>query len=386
MLKIIITSILAMQLSATAMQVNSKGEKVSDSQSLSRRIEDLRWWSSFWNKTSLTFIGLTAIAAVGYLISSRFSLNAADNLDKARVEQVADEFAHRDERIARVKADADVQIAGVKAESDEKIAATNLEAARLKEQNLQTESRLEKERNQRTELEKSIGSRWLTKTSIADIEPLRKFAGVEVSISCVPESEPKAAAIQLFNVLKEAGWKVGPLFLDIGGGNVELFDGVVIAPTNWHMKLPDRKAEIGTVVAWSQRRSKVFDISNKATSAAMALGDFLTANNWEFRRQPDWLDVASSGDMPTSIVNLRILGKPNPYFLPEERKKALAEYRRMTEEATRQEKESHRQMQEIEEKVKQSDREHEELMEQIKRERAKPPLVLRPPDPDKPKE
>src|SRR6266567_6492391 len=148
-----------------------------------------------WNNLYMYCVFATAVLIAVTFIAQWKAKGQAEALElannsviQAKDEQLREEFTHRDERIAQVKGEADVRIAQVESDgraeakriegnAKKDIEAAKLETAKLKEKNLETESRLEKERNQRVELEKSIAPRWLVKYSASDVAPLRKFAG-----------------------------------------------------------------------------------------------------------------------------------------------------------------------------------------------------------------
>src|ERR1700723_112706 len=193
---------------------------------------DLRKKLDSWDTWNLRAISLAGFAAVCLIITSlgfsntnRKFVKAADDLDKAKDAQVVSDLSNKDVEISGAnklagianenagKANLKAAEANERAEGSNKIAAeANTRAEELKVQNLATETRLEKERQTRLELEKSLTPRVLKIVSSIDdratYAPLQPFAGIKVIFNILPDAEAQRAANNIGNLIKFAGWKV----------------------------------------------------------------------------------------------------------------------------------------------------------------------------------
>jgi hypothetical protein len=113
-----------------------------------------------------------------------------------------------------------------KATADIRLAESAAASARA--ENLATEQTLERERNTRLELEKSIAPRGLWLMRYADgtsnIDELKKWRGTVVSIRYIPDFEAERAARFIASVLDQSGWKIS----GVDSTKDFVFDGVQV--------------------------------------------------------------------------------------------------------------------------------------------------------------
>ena len=266
------------------------------------------------------------------------------------------------------RGDAKKEAARIEGEAKKDIAAAKLETERLHKQNLDTESRLEAERKERRELEKSFGFRWLTKSTDSDIEPLKRFTGMYAVIQSATDQEPTIASAQLANALVRAGWKVDIQQM-FGSSPTDILDGLIVAPVAWVplMGAPPKTPldQLARTTKHGEQRAAE-KMSDEAASAVLT---FLATNGWDARQSVQWSEEPSTRDAPLSAVTIKIGIKPNMYFFPEplraEIQHSLDVRHRVDEEMKQRRERAEREMKEFEERL---------------RERQKPPLVLRPPE------
>lgn len=313
--------------------------QVAEIQRLADEVQRLSGLTDRWNGIVNLLLFLTAVVGVLYfgasLRQSYFGKRlrtVQDALSKAKDEQLADEFAHRDERIARVKAEGQVEIAKVRADSDEKIAAANKrsdeisakanrDAEDLRKQNLETESRLEAERNNRLDLEKSLSPRWLAYKVFNDgttnADSIRKYAGFNFDIEFPMEAEARSAAGQLAFVLEKAGWKLreSSALMDLDASLLNT-EGVEIRPC-----VPGQNPSSLTPEQIRQN----LDSLRHCREVANALTEFLKYNGWSARTgSPD-------PDIPLNTIKITVKIKPNPLIAPQEVKELIEQQRRIEE-------------------------------------------------------
>lgn len=195
------------------------------------------------------------------------------------------------ERIAQAKSDADIKIA----ETKERTAQLEREAAQLREQN-------EQEQTKRLELEKSLGPRMLPliwRRGVPNFAPLQQFSGMTAIFEVLPDVEANRAAAEIGAVLRAAGWKIGERSLN-PELNQGVFDGVHIqwcrAQTEPTVMTPDSFNDPDEL---------------RCTAAARTLAEFLASNRWErIWPHPD----PKSAKLPTNTIRIRVGFKPSSYF------------------------------------------------------------------------
>jgi hypothetical protein len=209
--------------------------------------------------------------------------------------QRAGDAQERAENIARDN----VRLRG---EFEKSVADAKLTEARLREQNLNTEARLEQERRQRQELEQFLQPREIGVITVGkeqNIDFIKPLAGTRVIIECVAEGEPKRAAGELAFVLSQAGLKVEDVRPTIGG----TFEDGVIITTRFVSPKVSREG-------WEE--------SGKEFFAAIKLSEFLEASDWE----ADIRSVKELPNIPPGVIKISIGMKPNTYFMPAPMKQA----------------------------------------------------------------
>ena len=205
------------------------------------------------------------------------------------------DIAESNERASKANAEAAKANEGL-AGSNEKIAAAEqrvgeankrtqelaMETEELKRKNLETESRLEKERLDRLNMEVAIAPRIMEQQQSA--KELERFKGMSVIIESLAESEPWRTAGQIAWTLERAGWNVQrgmSRYLDGTG----FFDGVT-AETN----VGSRPAD------------------DRSIDASEALVAVLAKNNIKAHRRPHMKNL------PPNTVVVRVGLKPAEYF------------------------------------------------------------------------
>ena len=186
----------------------------------------------------------------------------------------------------------------------EKLTAANAEIARLQ--------------NQRVELDKSLYPRvlWVPQEQFKN---LRTFAGTKVIMRYLPDAEAERAASSLIGALTQAGWEMTQAIPD-PTANTPVFDGVVVY--SWWFS----DSDITIKSPGLERLAQIRGLMNKKVAAerpAKELVDFLEAHNWEARTMPG--PPPGSEVLSPNTLEIVIGFKPNPYFDPEQIKRANTE-------------------------------------------------------------
>lgn len=281
---------------STDVNTMSERDNMQNIDYLTSQVGQLNTWFTFWNNWSTVFV-IATIVAGGLLYFTQYKANkTAILLGKAK--DVLSEFNNKvqaleiekvredaKERITHVKTEADKEIALLNsktANANEAIAKANENAEELRKQNLELESRLEKERTGRIEMEAAIAPRVMEQRQSA--KEIEQFQGISVIIESLAESEPWRTAGQIAYILDKAKWNVLPgmkRFLDA----TMFFDGVTIETNVGARPREDR--------------------SSKAADALVAV---LIKNNIQSHRMPS-IDV-----LPLNTIKIRVGLKPAGYF------------------------------------------------------------------------
>ena len=293
---------------------NSKGENVSLNNPIDADIQHLtveknkrRDAADTWNKLNiagLILAGLAAtflvVTAVGVSRSNSALIKASDDLDKAKDAKLATDLASKDVEIASATGLAGTanQKAG---EANQRASEANERAEQLAKENLATESKLEKEKLARLELEKSLAPRTLTIASYPDnratFDSLKPFADIKVVMFVLPDAEAQRAAGSIAALVEPANWKIETVTVT-SSLNIGFYDGVVVSPPT--RILPKYPLE--------DRQN-----ASKSYKAAEALVAILKSQNWEARVSP----VPGAAEQDPNTLKIHIGFKPSPYFDPD---------------------------------------------------------------------
>jgi hypothetical protein len=199
--------------------------------------------------------------------------------------------------------------------ANSELSATNERAKKLeneteglKGQNIAAQRDLEAEKSKRLEMEKSLAPRgigtFIDKDGKSNLDPLKEFAGQELSIWYMPQDfESKNAAQYLDFEIRQAGWKVREIRPDPSvdmPGNPVLIE--VASGSRRPSNMTPREAQ-------EQNLAEV-----RIRIAANTLAEYLSnePNNWN--------GVRRSWDMTNSLerdaLRIKIGPKPMPYFNP----------------------------------------------------------------------
>lgn len=269
-----------------------------ETSALSSRVQTLEQWNNFVNILGVVLLALTFVIGI---VSNRLNvfLNKAKN-ELASLEKIASDekiaFANAIGESAKAdaaKANSEAAIASDRAataikdaaEANDRAEVARTKAAVLEQKNLQNESKLEKERGKRLELEKALAPRQISINEFAryggdkpvsNIDNLKLFSGVEVDIRCINDTEAIRTARNLVSVLAMAGWKIRDTGIDS-----DILDGI----------------NIGASIK--------ADLQN---DAATILAGFLQDNDIVATNYPFFDNVADT------VIHIKIGFKPSPYF------------------------------------------------------------------------
>lgn len=226
------------------------------------------------------------------IILSHWLNKSKDEQNRLQIENVkagakkytADVEASTKLQIEKTRADADIKIEDTKAEAakaNERAETAITEQVELKRKNLELQSRIEKERSGRLEMESAIAPRIMEQRQTA--KELEGIKGISVIVESLAESEPWRTAGQIAWTLNSAKWNILPgmqRFLDATG----FFDGVAIESNVGPKAQEDHSSE-----------------------AADALVEVLTKNNIQANRRP-------AINLPLNTIRIRVGLKPAGYF------------------------------------------------------------------------
>ncbi len=243
----------------------------SNISALSVKVQKLEHWS---NLVSNFGVGLLAITLVIGIVSNRLNLR----LNKAKDRLAAEEKMVSEEKIA------DANAIGASAKADaakaqEEIAKAHVKTEELKRNNLVLESKVEKERSSRIELEQAVSPRIMEQHNSS--EALKVLTGVTAIITNIPDLESQKMAGQLATTLNMAGWKIQ--FSPYNPKDI-YSDGVII------------ESNAGTLPKE--------DISSKAAKLLLAQ---LKTNKIESRTMP-------TTDLPLNTIIVKVGFKPYTFF------------------------------------------------------------------------
>jgi hypothetical protein len=240
------------------------------------------------------------VTAVEVSRSNSALIKASDELDKAKDAKLATDLASKDVEIAKATGLAGTanQKAG---EANQRAGEANKRAEELAKENLATESKLEKEKQTRLELEKSLAPRTLIIASYLDdratFAPLRPFPDIKVLMYVLSDAEAERAAGSIGALIQPVSWKIEAVNI-MPSLNTGFYDGVVVSPP---MRIrPEYPAE-DKENAW------------RSYKAAEALVAILKSQNWEARVMP----IQGAAEQDTKTLKIHVGFKPSPYFDPD---------------------------------------------------------------------
>lgn len=274
--------------------INSERENVPEIQSLTVRANELQNAFDFWNTGYVWLVGFTVFFAIVVFFTQFMSIrkgkelvNAQSELLRAKDEQLAKDLQGKEIKITEAKtaaATAHERAAEAEAraaEANEGLAKAHENTETLRKQNLELESKVEKERSNRLEMETVIAPRTIEQRQTA--KQLERFSGISVIVESLAESEPWRTAGQIAWTVNNAKWNVLPgmqRYLDATG----FFDGVAIEANVGPRPQEDHSSE-----------------------AADALVEVLTKNNIQANRRP-------AINLPLNTIRIRVGLKPAGYF------------------------------------------------------------------------
>lgn len=199
--------------------INSERENVSEIQSLTVRANELQKAFDFWNTGYVWLVGFTVFFAIVVFFTQFMSIrkgkelvNAQSELLRAKDEQLAKDLQGKEIKITEAKtaaATAHERAAEAEAraaEANKGLAKAHENTEKLRKQNLGLESKVEKERSSRMELEQAVSPRIMEQYKSS--EALKVLTGVTAIITNTPDLESQRMAGQLAATLNMAGWKI----------------------------------------------------------------------------------------------------------------------------------------------------------------------------------
>jgi hypothetical protein len=251
------------------------------------------------------------------LVRERDSVKDQYVADTNKLAGDANERAGNANQRAEELAQENVKLRGV---FEKSAAETLLREEALKAVNLATESKLEKERKTRLELEKSLAPRSIPlfyNAGKANFDPLKPFAGIQVMYEVLPDSEALRAAGSLRQILEAAGWQTIS-FVPRADVNIGFFDGVVIESVPGGREAVEAKKTPEQAALWNRMRD-----------AGKALNDFLSSYNWGSRNT---FKMPNEAKIPLNTIRIVVGFKPSPYFEPDLVKELKEDSEKMREE------------------------------------------------------
>jgi hypothetical protein len=255
----------------TDIPINSERENVSEIQSLTVRANELQGAFDFWNTGYVWLVGFTVFLALVVFFTQFMSIKKGKELVKAQSELLQ----AKDEQLARDLQGKDMKIA----ETQTVAAMAHKKAEELKRENLVLESKVEKERNSRIELEQAVSPRIMEQHKSS--EALKVLTGVTAIITNIPDLESQKMAGQLAATLNMAGWKIQ------------------FAPYNPQDIYPD-----GVVVETNAGATPKEDVSSKAAELLLTQ---LETNKIESRTMP-------TTGLPPNTMFIKVGFKPYTFF------------------------------------------------------------------------
>jgi len=254
---------------------------------------------SWWTTLGLSVAATTAVAATLYakFVNSRSAGLKADYLELAGALRETDANVRETRlHLQRLNEASPVNHQNVE-EAKLRAQELSLKAEELRLKSISAELLLEKERNQRLDLEKALAPRILP-MKMNDVgqwnyAPLTEFPGTPVVVRYLPDAEATRAANDLVETLKAAGWRIISASPDPRMW-AEFFDGVLVQTS-------------------LQSSLRYVDGDQSYRSCSTLLG-FLHDNGWEARKHADEAQIGPG------CLQVSIGFKPSPYFpgkLPE---------------------------------------------------------------------
>jgi hypothetical protein len=198
----------------------------------------------------------------------------------------------------------------------------------LHKANIEAQRELDKERQERRELEQTLIPRHLTiesSGSKSNIDALKEFAGTKFVLRYLPKEEPQEAASHVAGLLKAAGWQMLSANSDPSINTGELHGVIVETPSS---------ISGGADVFFAQQKFK---------KRAEVLVEFLISSGWDATIRPG-PDVKP--DDESELVIVTVGKRPLIHFLSpvmkevhqrlEEVQKEMAESRKQQEEEDKQ--------------------------------------------------
>ncbi len=188
---------------------NSRGEKLSEIQTLTERVRELSGIVNLWTSWYVCFVLLAVIIASVVFFTQFMSIKKGKDLAQTQNELIK----AKDEHLVIDLKEKDLKIseANERASNADKIAAdAKLETEKLRDKNIS--------------LEMAVSPRILEQGLTG--ESLKPFANAEISVISLPDFEPRRTAGQIRFMLRSvAGWKK---FSGSLSHPMAFFDGVVI--------------------------------------------------------------------------------------------------------------------------------------------------------------
>ncbi len=273
---------------------NIPGRKKSEPvESLALRMRSMEKELSWWATLGLSLAATTAVAATLYsrFVNAQSAGLKADYLELAGALKQADENIRDTQLQLRRMNEASLGNHHNAEEAKLRTQELSVPAEELRLKSISAELLLEKERNQRLDLEKALAPRILPmKLDDANqwnYAPLTQFPGTPVVVRYLPDAEATRAANDLVETLKAAGWRIISASPDPRMW-AEFFDGVIVQTS-------------------LQSSLRHFDGDQSDQSCSTLLG-FLHDSGWQARKHADESQIGSG------YVQVSIGFKPNPYF------------------------------------------------------------------------
>jgi hypothetical protein len=252
----------------------------------------------------LTVLGTYLVWSTGNKVQVAIQADANARISEAKA--TSDQANERSKKLENQNLALSGSVAGLQKDASDakaKQQQVELELGEQQERVAEANQKAEDERLTRVELEATLAPRILPVMTGPpgagkdNFEELKAFTGMEALFEVLPDAEANRAAGELANILKYAGMKIDivPPRPDINQG---FLDGVTI----WWYRRPK---ELQPEEPFFTREEE------KSQSAAKAIVEFLTKNNWSAK----YFRIEQRGSIPPDSVKITVGFKPNPYFI-----------------------------------------------------------------------
>jgi hypothetical protein len=168
----------------------------------------------------------------------------------------------------------------------------------LLEKYVEAENKLEQERNERIELEKSLMPRRLFLIGYADktsnLDVLKPLSGTELIVESIPDFEARQAASAIVSILESAHLQVAHTAIT----EEPVLDGVTV------------DAYLGPETADERQANLNADQEVHSKDLALRIDAFLWANGWKKVA----LGYSQHGKLKPNVLRIRVGFKPAPFF------------------------------------------------------------------------